>query len=37
MAATVPLPEFSPDPAFEPNYKLEGIEVRGRHFADTIL
>jgi Outer membrane protein/protective antigen OMA87 len=31
------LPEFPPDPAFEPNYKLEGIEVRGNRKTKTAL
>jgi outer membrane protein insertion porin family len=31
------LPEFPPDPAFEPSYKLEGIEVRGNHKTRTAL
>jgi outer membrane protein insertion porin family len=35
--AAVPLPEFPPDPAFEPNYKLEGIEVRGNRKTKTAL
>ena len=33
----VPLPEFPPDPAFEPNYAIEGIEVRGNHKTKTAL
>jgi len=32
-----PLPEFPPDPSFEPSYKLEGIEVRGNHKTKTNL
>jgi outer membrane protein insertion porin family len=32
-----PLPEFPPDPAFEPTYKLEGIEVRGNQKTKTAL
>jgi len=36
-ARATPLPEFPPDPAFEPNYKLEGIEVRGNLKTKTAL
>jgi outer membrane protein insertion porin family len=35
--AAVSLPEFPPDPTFEPNYKLEGIEVRGNRKTKTAL
>ena len=31
------LPEFPPDPAFEPNYKIEGIDVRGNRKTKTAL
>ena len=31
------LPEFPSDPVFEPNYKLEGIEVRGNQKTKTAL
>ena len=33
----VTLPEFSPDPAFEPSYRIESIEVRGNHKTRTSL
>ena len=36
-AEATPMPEFPPDPAFEPNYKLEGIEVRGNRKTKTTL
>jgi hypothetical protein len=36
-AKTVPLPEFPPDPTFEPSYKLQGIEVRGNRKTKTAL
>jgi outer membrane protein assembly factor BamA len=32
-----PLPEFPPDPSFEPTYKLEGIQVRGNQKTKTAL
>jgi outer membrane protein insertion porin family len=32
-----PLPEFPPDPAFEPNYTIEGIDVRGNRKTKTAL
>jgi outer membrane protein insertion porin family len=32
-----PLPEFPPDPTFEPSYKLEGIEIRGNRKTKTAL
>jgi outer membrane protein assembly factor BamA len=32
-----PLPQFPPDPAFEPTYKIEGIEVRGNQKTNTAL
>jgi outer membrane protein assembly factor BamA len=32
-----PLPEFPTDPSFEPNYKIEGIEVRGNQKTKTGL
>lgn len=35
--AVAPLPEFPPDPAFEPAYKIEGIEVRGNQKTKTAL
>jgi len=36
-AQAAPLPEFPPDPAFEPNYKIEGIDVRGNRKTKTSL
>ena len=32
-----PLPEFPPDPSFDPTYKIEGIEVRGNLKTKTAL
>jgi len=32
-----PLPEFPPDPSFEPTYTIEGIEVRGNQKTKTAL
>ena len=31
------VPEFPPDPAFQPRYQLERIEVRGNHKTETAL
>ena len=36
-AEAPPLPEFPTDPSFEPNYKIEGIEVRGNQKTKTAL
>jgi outer membrane protein assembly factor BamA len=36
-ASGTALPEFPPDPSFEPSYTLEGIEVRGNHKTKTAL
>ncbi len=35
--AALGLPEFPPDPAFQPRYRLERIEVRGNHKTQTAL
>ena len=37
VAEATPLPDFPPDPSFEPNYKIEGIEVRGNQKTRTAL